>query len=676
MRTSASTAKTLTAPRNRADHGQAALVLVVAFTVLLTIIGGVMVNSFVNNAPILQKASLKRMAYRSLTSGINAYLSAINANPYLASCNTSDASSNLCAGLTYQSWTQVAGTNTGNGVIPEYYMFNNPQVVLSSSNKAVTSLEVEVVGAAGFPGSYIYYSSVAHFTPANDYLNNVWWTNYESSDFSETPPNAANCVHYWVAQTVGSHCGQVYWVANDNVTGPMYTNDSIFLANGATLSNVFSTSSTTADPLCLNYTYGGSCNTTAPTAPPNPPPIATDGHALEASPISNTELKQTAIQGGCYYQGPTTITFNAAGTMNVVSQLSPGYPATLTQSQPSTDTSVCATNGVSAYPKNGVVYVDASPSSWVNADNPFYSSTNSGLSQTVNCSGCYFGNSAQPATEGDAFVSDAWSTSSGSFTGSFSGDLDVAAANNVIIQGPITYEDCTGSGWTSSSGWTAAPATASCPYNSATSTTPNDMLGLIANNFIEVNRPEYNSNSVNGSNAGKFLPSCGGTTWVPPLCDPSTSTGTPEGAGLTVDATVLALNQSFVVNNYGDNDPPPQAEGTLLVYGSIQQDSRGPVGLTDGNGYLKDYVWDARLGLVSPPFYLTPGTASWNLNSSAESYTGLCPPMPPAQAAPVPLASGQDFTFATSTHNPPTTNNPVNTSPNNNSSAWAACTTP
>src|ERR1035438_7164143 len=102
-------------------------------------------------------------------------------------------------------------------------------------------------------------------------------------------------------------------------------------------------------------------------------PIATDGHALEASPISNTELKQTAIQGGCYYQGPTTITFNAAGTMNVVSQLSPGYPATLTQSQPSTDTSVCATNGVSAYPKNGVVYVDASPSSWVNADNPFYS---------------------------------------------------------------------------------------------------------------------------------------------------------------------------------------------------------------------------------------------------------------------------------------------------------------
>ena len=41
-----------------------------------------------------------------------------------------------------------------------------------------------------------------------------------------------------------------------------------------------------------------------------------------------------------------------------------------------------------------------------------------------------------------------------------------------------------------------------CAYNSATGSTPNDVLGLIANNFVEVNRPVYNNNASwrNGGN--------------------------------------------------------------------------------------------------------------------------------------------------------------------------------
>ena len=179
------------------------------------------------------------------------------------------------------------------------------------------------------------------------------------------------------------------------------------------------------------------------------------------------------------------------------------------------------------------------------------------------------------------------------------------------------------------------------------------------------------------SEPGTVLPTCNGTTWVAPLCDPSTSTGDPTGTsqGLTVDATVLALNQSFVVNNYG-NSP---GEGGLYVYGSIQQDARGPVGLVGGNnGYAKNYTWDPRLPLYGPPYYLTPGTPSWSLDSSAESYTGLCPPMPPATAqtaCQLGPAAGTS-TFATAASNPPSSNNPVDTSPNTNTSAWPACTTP
>jgi hypothetical protein len=117
---------------------------------------------------------------------------------------------------------------------------------------------------------------------------------------------------------------------------------------------------------------------------------------------------------------------------------------------------------------------------------------------------------------------------------------------------------------------------------------------------------------------------------VAPLCDPSTTTGSGDGTqGLTIDATILALNQSFAVNNYsvGGN------EGTLNIYGSIQQDARGAVG--QSGGYVKYYLYDPRLTLYGPPYYLTPGTPSWSLESSSESYTGSCPVMPPPQQTPV-----------------------------------------
>ena len=106
--------------------------LVVALTVALTIVGGVMVSAISNNDPILKQASIQRYAYRALQSGLNAYQSAINANPYLAACNSNTnagqpAAQAQCAGINYQTWSQVPGTDTGNGVIPEYYKFDNPQ---------------------------------------------------------------------------------------------------------------------------------------------------------------------------------------------------------------------------------------------------------------------------------------------------------------------------------------------------------------------------------------------------------------------------------------------------------------------------------------------------------------------------------------------------------------------
>ena len=114
------------------------------------------------------------------------------------------------------------------------------------------------------------------------------------------------------------------------------------------------------------------------------------------------------------------------------------------------------------------------------------------------CSACYYGESSSPDAEGDAFVN-----------GALSGQLTIGTANNVIITGNLTYADCSGKWVTGQSG---APQSF-CPYSTGGI---NDSLGLIANNYVEVNHPVTNAN-------GSVLPSCGATAGV--LCDPSNSGG-------------------------------------------------------------------------------------------------------------------------------------------------------
>ena len=70
------------------EQGQAALILVIGLVMLMTTIGGVMLTAINNNDPILTQASIQRLAYRALASGLNAYQSAINGDPFLAACNT------------------------------------------------------------------------------------------------------------------------------------------------------------------------------------------------------------------------------------------------------------------------------------------------------------------------------------------------------------------------------------------------------------------------------------------------------------------------------------------------------------------------------------------------------------------------------------------------------------
>jgi len=156
-------------------------------------------------------------------------------------------------------------------------------------------------------------------------------------------------------------------------------------------------------------------------------------------------------------------------------------------------------------------------------------------------------------------------------TGTYSKDLTIAAESDVVIQDSITK-------------------------------TNDSVLGLIANQFVRVAHPVTGfTSSVNSS--GNASTSC---------------TNVNSNASRTIDAAILALNHSFTVDNYFCGSPL----GTLTVNGVIAQQFRGPVGTGSGGGiatgYIKNYIYDNRLSLRQPPYFLDPVQASWRVARQTE----------------------------------------------------------
>jgi hypothetical protein len=156
-------------------------------------------------------------------------------------------------------------------------------------------------------------------------------------------------------------------------------------------------------------------------------------------------------------------------------------------------------------------------------------------------------------------------------SGNYTSSMTLAAANNIIITGAIT-----------------TTTTSGLPSGNA-------VLGLIANKFVRVQHE---------------VPS-----------RPATFGSCPSGndiidlKNLTIDAAILALNDSFIVDNF-DCDMPQSttpALGTLTVNGSIVQKFRGAVGTggTYATGYQKNYNYDSRLAYLAPPYLFDLLSAAW-----------------------------------------------------------------
>jgi hypothetical protein len=157
--------------------------------------------------------------------------------------------------------------------------------------------------------------------------------------------------------------------------------------------------------------------------------------------------------------------------------------------------------------------------------------------------------------------------------GNYSAPVTIAAANDIIINGDLT-----------------------------TDLNGNAVAGLVANNFIRVmHAVSTRSANTNGS--------CGSS---------SSNNSTYTLPNLRIDAAILALKHSFIVDNYDCGDPIGSSPTyKLTVNGAIAQLFRGTVGTGGGGGistgYLKDYNYDDRLAVLQPPFLFDLASSAWRV---------------------------------------------------------------
>jgi hypothetical protein len=379
------------------------------------------------------------------------------------------------------------------------------------------------------------------------FLDYLYLTDFEvldpaSGGYLDPATAAALCDVYWWQGRPTTPCVRISFATGDTINGPLHTNDTISV-NGSPRFNGEATtgySGRMSCPASTTYTYRwyglSGCGDTPQflSGDPEPAPLLT-------LPTSNTAIKtetdRAAGKTGCLYNGPTRIVLNSSGTMTVTS------PFTTSASYAS-----CVGNNV-PLPTNGVIYVQNVPTT-----------------QTATCSGSQnrlgYPVSGDVTTyqcrTGDVFVS-----------GTLRGNLTIAAENNIVIVDDLTY--------------------------STTGAASNDLLGLIANQFVQVYHP------VNSS----------GNNISPAFQDPQ------------IHAAILALGHSFIVQNYDEG----AKLGTLTVNGAIAQKWRGPVGTGGGSGtgYLKDYGYDTRFQYASPPHAMDGFTAPFRVSQWAEiaNPTGL-----------------------------------------------------
>jgi hypothetical protein len=387
------------------------------------------------------------------------------------------------------------------------------------------------------------------------FLDFIYYTKYETLDPVTYNEPAAYAVCAQPRASRPAKCGEIHFIDADKLNGPIHTEDTAVVCSKPTFGR---------GPQDLiefkggAVAGGGGCTESATYLGTVVPKSLVQ--SIEPPP-SDTQLR-SIVEPAYHFLGRTVIALTG-GTMTITNALYNG--GVKKENVP--------------MPPNGVIYV-----SNIEGGCPHYSpyspTTPPYTPITTRDPGC------------NVYVS-----------GNYTGQLTIASENDIVINGSITT-----------------------PTNIEGVPNTNAVLGLIADNFVRVYHPVTETYAAGGAShnqcgsSDKFVGS--GTCLYQDEeggCDAPLQNAAEDpnhwGAqkNLTIYAAILAVNHSFIVDNYGC---PPSQE-TLKVYGAIAQIFRGTVGTHSGSevysGYAKNYIYDDRLQVESPPHFLNPIESAWHI---------------------------------------------------------------
>lgn len=387
------------------------------------------------------------------------------------------------------------------------------------------------VRSTGFAGK-AKASITATFKPAS-FLDYVYFTQLETSDPVTYGSEAAiKGAYEQCSKTIqegrttkkipgtSQYCRTISFVGGDLIKGPLHTNDALVVCEepvfGRTASDPIEVSSPPKGWYSTSDDYlNASSNCTGK---PKFTGTYRTNSAVLIPPATNSQLKTIAEPQFRFSQQVKICLSGESMTVNTSIKSGPA----------------CNSGGTVVYsgsiPSNGVVYV--SSGTCTGAYSPFFLT----YPEASEC--------------GNVYVQ-----------GAYSGQLTIAAENDIVIDGSLT------------------------------NTSEEGMLGLIANNFIRVYHPVTITEDVDDHELH---------------CTGNAAGSLPD---IEIDAAILAINHSFIVDNYDCGEKLK----TLHVHGAISQKYRGAVGTSgsNGTGYLKDYVYDDRLHTITPPSFIEPVQSDW-----------------------------------------------------------------
>ena len=423
------------------------------------------------------------------------------------------------------------------------------------------------------------------------FLDYLYFTDYETQDPALTGSVQAQCELYYPTR-VDSNCGQaIQFGTSEVVNGPLDSNDALYICGGDFKGPVTSFYATAP--------YYRNCGAATFEAG-----VPQHGDKL-VMPPTNTAMKQetrgdltttTVPRPGCLYTGPTSIVFNADGTMTVRSPWTRAVntSATAPMTNPACGTPGRGTNNGTTLgsdagqtitvPPQNLIYVQTVPA--VSTD-PNYWATGAvpyaGFSCPANGNGIGYpyttvtgtapntvtttesitatgtGNNYYGCQAGDAFIQ-----------GNVHGQVTIAAENYVWITGDLKYTD-----------------------------KASDVLGLVGQNAIWVWNPIVT------------VKTCTRTS-----CSTGAAKNLLTDSGREIDAAMLSVQHTFQVQNFNQGG----SRGQLTVLGAIAQKFRGTVGTAGSSptGYLKNYSYDVRLRNIAPPKFLQAVSTTYGITQYAE----------------------------------------------------------